>query len=161
MPLNRGEQANHELPRMEGTNMFRTLLVHISPRLALVALASAGLVQPKISLGQTGKGDGALLNRTAISAELSPVFTTISAARIHDGSNALAGESALQGRAQTPPTRGGHSDASLASTVDLIPVNGERALLGRWPVEKSVSNLAGDARKTGPGADQALNWASQ
>ena len=139
--------------------MFRTLLVHITPRLALVALASAGLVQPRVSLGQAAKGDGALLNRTAISNELRPAFTAISPAQMRDGSDLREGESALQGRAQTPPTRG-HSDAALAA-VDLIPVNGDRALLGRWPVEKPVSNLAKDPGQTGPGADQALNWASQ
>jgi hypothetical protein len=139
--------------------MFRTLLVHITPRLALVAVASAGLLQPRISLGQAAKGDGALMNRTVISTELSPAFTAFSPAQIHDGSDPLEGEGALQGRVQTPPTSG-HSDAALAA-VDLIPVNGERALLGRWPVEKPVSNLAEDPGQTGPGADQALNWASQ
>jgi hypothetical protein len=126
---------------MEGTNMFRTLLIHITPKLALFALAMAGLVRPGTSLAQTSSGNGALLNRTAMSIELRAASTTISPFQIHDEANAPGGERALQGRGQTPRTSVPQLDTPLASTGDPISVNGERALQGRWSDEKLVSNL--------------------
>jgi hypothetical protein len=109
--------------------MLRTSLIHLAPALALVAIAGAGLVQPQVGLAQTVTADQALLNRTA--AELPTGLNAIPGSPINTGDNEGGGDRALLGRTETPRT--GELHLGTARLAGEVPIQGERALLGRWP----------------------------
>jgi hypothetical protein len=113
--------------------MSRRTRIHLAQALALVAIGTAGLARPGNSFAQTGSGADALLNRSAAAQGDVAAFNTIPRSPIGTGSNEVAGELALLGRMETPHTRELQL-GTISQVIDEAPIDGNRALLGRWPV---------------------------
>jgi hypothetical protein len=130
--------------------MSRTTRNHLRPALALVALAAAGLIRPDI--GSAQNGHRALLNQVSI--EIGPDVTSDSPLALAD--REIDGEIALLGRTQDLHTwelqlGTGH----LAHETEFAPIDGERALLGRWPVSPRQDLGDWADRPAAPDADLA------
>jgi hypothetical protein len=119
--------------------MSRTARNHLSRTIALAGvLAMASLIQPQVGQAQAHGPEQAFLNRTPAGTGLTPEFSA------HPTSYTgpaviieLSGERALLGR--TDPLRISGLDLSstaVAPAPEALPIDGERALLGRLPVSQ-------------------------
>jgi hypothetical protein len=101
--------------------------------LAAGGLLGTSLLVPATADAQTGGTERALLNYTvATSYVADPVaFWAPAPALARNGTD--EGARALLGRADSDPTSTPYQEpTSAASQVNVRPVNGERALLGKW-----------------------------
>jgi len=95
------------------------------PALTLATLAAIGLARPV--LAQTG--DRAFLNRVPVAVENQPV--TMADEAIVSKPSSIDAARALLGRVESSAA------AILVLAVESAPIDGERALLGRWPAFQS------------------------
>jgi hypothetical protein len=115
--------------------MSGTARTHFAPALSLAVLAAIGLIRPGAASGQTVTGARALLNQTAAATALTAAFNPIPGSPTRTGTEPVAGERALLGRTETVATWELQlGTALMAQAGGEIRIDGERALLGRWPV---------------------------
>jgi hypothetical protein len=123
--------------------MSRTIRRHLAPALALAALAVTAISRP--GLAQTA--ERAFLNQ--IPATVGPI--TVPGSPRGAGATRLDGEVALLGRTRNLPTWDLRPGSSLLAQIFEGPViDGERALLGRWPVTqpRTSGDWAGRSRQS-------------
>jgi hypothetical protein len=126
--------------------MSRSSFIHLAP-LALAAIAGAGLAQPSTGAAQAVTAEQALLNQTPASMqEPTAPFSTVSSGSLPSGGNQVSGDRALLGRVELPS--GLERYFGTDSLADAL-IDGERALLGRWPVQpnRQSGDWAGRASK--------------
>jgi hypothetical protein len=113
--------------------MSRSSFIHLAP-LALAAIAGAGLIQPSTGSAQAVTTEQALLNQTVAQTEVSAAYRATPDRSIQIGNADVAGDRALLGRVEAPSAWEWYfGTVSLAETA----IDGERALLGRWPLVQS------------------------
>jgi hypothetical protein len=130
--------------------MLRTTWHHFAPALVLATLAALALSRPETAAAQAG--ERALLNQVptvdfvAIGLPNSPIGS---------GNAEIDGETALLGRSRNLHTWDLRLGTGLlAQDNQSVPVDGERALLGRWP--QVQPRHAGDwARRSAKAEDQS------
>lgn len=96
----------------------------------LAVLIGTGLLRPSHGAAQSVSGDEALLNVTAPATEAGRALTALPSPSFDNRNGSIPGDRALLARTEAPS---GWDWSRVGESLASVAVDGERALLGRWP----------------------------